>query len=142
MNNFWITASYVEIGWTIMAAIGLTVSVWGLLDALVDRAVLSFWEEDTTQLEITARKAVRREGIKSLAQYFFLTIGGLSLFNPPNPDDNAQGLALFIGVYWGIGIIVLECVWTVETILDRRDRQRQIRLARQEVAARLREAGA
>lgn len=142
MNSFWLTASLVEIGWTIMAAIGLTVSLWGLLDALVDKAVLSFWEEDTTQLEITARKAVRREGIKSLAQYFFLTVGGLSLFNPPNPNIEIQGLALFISVYWGIGIILLEFIWTVETILDRRDRQRQIRLARQEVAARLREAGA
>lgn len=114
------SADWVEIIWTLVAFVGLGLSLRGLIYAKGDLDYLLEHHYNGRRL-IIAKGYLRRETIRTAVQMLFAALGILAMLRPPPPGERTPG-SLFL-----IGLLVLAAALTVlNTFGDLRDRRRLI----------------
>lgn len=113
------TISWLELIWSAVALLGLSMNLWMLNDTMVDyiHLQLSGLQERSTFL--IGRAAIRTEAVKSGVQFLFLTMGIAAMTVPPNVADTRQ-IARSVTA---AAIILAELLLVGSSILNRRVRQ-------------------
>lgn len=110
------TISWLEVGWTAAAALGLLFAAWMLADARGDQRALRRARLNGARL-IVARQAVRWEWIRVGTQALLLLVGVSAMFRPNQELTTPQVIYTLLALYLPLGS-------TVGSILSRRDRIR------------------
>lgn len=113
------TISWLELIWSAVALLGLSMNLWMLNDTMVDyiHLQLSGLQERSTFL--IGRAAIRTEAVKSGVQFLFLTMGIAAMTVPPNVADTRQ----ITRSVTAAAIILAELLLVGSSILNRRVRQ-------------------
>lgn len=110
------TVSWLEVGWTLAALVGLLFALWMLRDARGDLRALRRARLNGARL-IVARQAVRWEWIRVGTQLLLLLVGVSAMFRPNQVITGTQVIYTLLAFYLPLGS-------TVGSILSRRDRVR------------------
>lgn len=123
------TVSFLELGWTVAALVGLGFTLWMLRDALDDRRYLREARLNGSRL-LVANGAIRWERIRAIKMLLFLLIG-LGAMTRVNPAE-----ALTPGsVLYSILALYVPVANVYGSVQDRRARARLLAyMEREEVA--------
>lgn len=124
------TVTWLELGWTLAALVGLVFAVWMLRDARDDRRYLRASGLNGSRL-LVANGAIRWEWIRAIKMGLFLVVGlgALARVNPPQALSPATLLYSALALY-----VPLSNVWG--SVRDRRDRGRLLENLEREDRAR------
>lgn len=112
----WITAglgpaSFLEIGWSLIVAVGLRYTLGCLRESWTNYRVVIDTPGTTESARMLAWSSIESERVNTLIQCCFLTAGLLAAVTPPRPDPYADGALLasvtlpFLIVIAEIGIV-------------------------------------
>lgn len=106
-------ASRLELLWTTLAIVGVTMSVRGLWDAYTDAVTLKASGRNGDG-RIIAHQVFRNEGVRLVMLVAFVAIGLAAMGLPNQPADPRRAFV-------AIGFLTMEVVLVYGTFADRRD---------------------
>lgn len=115
------SVSDIEILWSVIAAVGLSYSLYNLRDALKDYDFIKHHKISNGR-RILARHAVYGEGIRAAIQGIFLTVGILAAFVPEAPPVEAITVISILGLIIRWGLILSSVLLTIKSYLGKRSR--------------------
>ena len=119
--------NWIEVAWTLVAAIGAFYSFNNIRDGLADLKALRPAETRTLTrqaLHVAAFGATRRDSLRLSIQTIFIGIGVLAGQIPTNPN------ASIVGQLVGFVFIFASALLTLSAILDHNDRVHMIELGK------------
>lgn len=123
-NGIMTAITYLEIAWTVIALIGVVITLFILIDGLQD---LRYLRENAIPRNdpgaILVRSDVRSDAIRFAIECLFLMVGCITLFVPAGPVEGNPVLFV-VHVFVPLGLMAGAVLLVIKSVLDWLDRRR------------------